>query len=137
MTGRIIVIGASLSGIDALSRLIGQLPAEFHAPIFITQHVASHSPGLLPHIISNAGRLPALHPKTADVIQPRRIYVAPPDRHMLIEKGYVRLSHGPHEHLARPAIGPLFRSAAAAYGPAVVGSCSPANSMTEPPGCSL
>jgi two-component system chemotaxis response regulator CheB len=62
-----------------------------------------------------------MHPKNADLIQPGRIYVAPPDRHMLIEDGYVRLSHGPHENLARPAIDPLFRSAAVAYGPAVIG----------------
>ena len=121
MTGRIFVIGASLSGIDALCRLIGELPAGFPAPIFITQHVASHSPGLLPHILTQAGRLPAVHPKSADLIQAGRIYVAPPDRHMLIEKGYVKLSHGPHENLARPAIDPLFRSAAMAFGPAAVG----------------
>jgi len=121
MGGRLFVIGASLSGIDALSRLMGQLPADFPAPIFIAQHVASHSPGLLPHILSQAGRLPAVHPRNADLIQAGRVYVAPPDRHMLVEKGYVKLSHGPHENLARPAIDPLFRSAAVAYGPAVVG----------------
>lgn len=121
MKGRIFVVGASLSGIDALSRLVEQLPADFPAPVFITQHVASHSPGMLPQILSKAGRLPAVHPRNAELIEPGRIYVAPPDRHMLVQRGYVRLSHGPHENLARPAIDPLFRSAAASYGPAVVG----------------
>lgn len=121
MKGRLFVIGASLSGIDTLTRLIAQLPADFPAPIFIAQHVASHSPGMLPEILSKAGRLPALHPKSGELIEPGRIYVAPPDRHMLVQRGYVRLSHGPHENLARPAVDPLFRSAAAAYGPAVVG----------------
>jgi two-component system chemotaxis response regulator CheB len=115
------VIGASLSGIDALCRLVAELPAGFPAPIFIAQHVASHSPGLLPHILTDAGRLLAVHPKSGELIEAGRIYVAPPDRHMLVRKGYVRLSHGPHENLARPAIDPLFRSAAVAYGPAVVG----------------
>lgn len=121
MGNRIVVVGASLSGIDALCRLIEALPEDFPAPILITQHVASHSPGLLPHILSGAGKLKAVHPKSPEVIEKGRIYVAPPDRHMLVAKGYIRLSHGPHENLARPAIDPLFRSAALAYGPAVIG----------------
>lgn len=121
MGNRIVVIGASLSGIDALSTLIEALPADFPAPIFITQHVASHSPGMLPQILSGAGKLCATHPKSPELFENGHIYVAPPDRHMLIAKGYVRLSHGPQENLARPAIDPLFRSAALAYGPAVIG----------------
>ncbi len=115
MGKRIVVIGASLSGIDTLSRLIAGLPENFPAPILITQHVASHSPGLLPHILTGAGKLTAVHPKSPELIAQGRIYVAPPDRHMLVAKGYVRLSPGPHENLARPAIDPLFRSAALAY----------------------
>lgn len=121
MSGRIIVIGESLSGIDALCELVSKLPAGFPAPIFIAQHVASHSPGMLPQLLSKAGPLHALHPKNAMTFKAGIIYVAPPDRHMLIRKGYVTLSHGPHENLARPAVDPLFRSAAVAYGPAVVG----------------
>jgi two-component system, chemotaxis family, protein-glutamate methylesterase/glutaminase len=121
MKGRIFVVGASLSGIDALCELVSRLPKGFPAPIFITQHVASHSPGMLPYLLTKAGPLPAIHPKSAMLIEPGTIYVAPPDRHMLLQKGYVRLSHGPHENLARPAIDPLFRSAAVNYGPAVVG----------------
>ena len=120
MSGRIFVIGASLSGIDALSELISKLPADFPAPIFVAQHVAAHSPGLLPQILTKAGRLTASHPKKGELMERRHIYVAPPDRHMLVRKGYVTLSHGPHENLARPAVDPLFRSAAIAYGPAVV-----------------
>jgi two-component system chemotaxis response regulator CheB len=121
MLGRIFVIGASLSGIDALCELASKLPAGFPAPIFIAQHVASHSPGMLPYLLAKAGPLPAVHPKNASMFKPGTIYVAPPDRHMLLHKGYIRLSHGPHENLARPAIDPLFRSAAVNYGPAVVG----------------
>lgn len=121
MSGRIIVIGASLSGIDTLCRLVSKLPADLAAPIFIAQHVAPHSPGMLPQLLMNAGPLPAIHPQNAMLFKPGVIYVAPPDRHMLIRKGYVRLSHGPHENLARPAVDPLFRSAAVTYGAAVVG----------------
>lgn len=121
MKGRIFVIGASLSGIDALCELVSKLPKGFPAPIFIAQHVASHSPGMLPYLLSKSGPLPAVHPKTATLFENGTIYVAPPDRHMLVQKGYIRLSHGPHENLARPAVDPLFRSAAANYGAAVVG----------------
>jgi two-component system, chemotaxis family, protein-glutamate methylesterase/glutaminase len=122
MKGRIFVIGASLSGIDALCELVSKLPAGFPAPIFIAQHVASHSPGMLPYLLSKAGPLPAIHPKNAMLFEPGTIYVAPPDRHMLIQNGYIRLSHGPQENLARPAVDPLFRSAAINYGSAVVGA---------------
>jgi two-component system chemotaxis response regulator CheB len=119
--GRIFVVGASLSGIDALCELVSKLPAGFPAPILIAQHVAPHSPGMLPRLLSKAGPLPAVHPKDGMRLERGRIYVAPPDRHMLIENGQVRLSHGPQENLARPAIDPLFRSAAVNYGPVVVG----------------
>lgn len=118
---RIFVIGASLSGIDALCELVSRLPAAFPAPILVVQHVASHSPGMLPYLLSKAGPLPAVHPKDGTLFEAGTIYVAPPDRHMLIRDGYVHLSHGPHENLSRPAIDPLFRSAAVNYGPAVVG----------------
>jgi two-component system chemotaxis response regulator CheB len=121
MKGRIVVIGASLSGIDALCRTVKHLPHNFSAPIFVVQHVASHSPGLLPQILSAAGPLPAVHPTNLQPIEPGRIYVAPPDRHMLVKDGVVHLSHGPKENLARPAIDPLFRSAALAYRERVIG----------------
>lgn len=121
MGNRVFVIGASLSGIEALRQLLKDLPKDFRAPILITQHVASHSPGMLPEILTHAGHIPAVHPKSPTIIESGRIYVAPPDRHMLVREGYIRLSHGPQENLARPAIDPLFRSAAAAYGPRVVG----------------
>ncbi len=121
MKDRVIVIGASLSGIDTLVHLVSLLPKDLPAPVLITQHVASHSPGLLPHILSDAGPLPAVHPRSPELLECGKIYVAPPDRHMMVQDHYVRLSHGPHENLARPAIDPLFRSAAIAYGPAAVG----------------
>lgn len=122
MADRIVVIGASLNGIDALQRLIGALSPDFPAPILIVQHVASHSSGLLPHILAEKCKLPVTHPRNLEQIERGRVYVAPPDRHMLVRRGgYISLSHGPHENFTRPAIDPLFRSAALAYGPAVVG----------------
>src|SRR5262249_878437 len=60
-------------------------------------------------------------PRDGDVIRPGRIYVAPPDNHLLVEDGCVRVIHGPKENRHRPAIDPLFRSAARWYGPRVIG----------------
>ncbi|MEX3916299.1 chemotaxis protein CheB [Paraburkholderia sp. BR10872] len=121
MNGRIIVIGASYGGIEALSLLIGQLPPTFPAPVFIVQHLGAGSTGVLPRILARASSLPVAHPQHCELIQPGRIYVAPPDRHMLVHRGYVALCNGPRENRFRPAVDPLFRSAALAYGPAVVG----------------
>jgi len=118
---RAVVIGASLSGIDALTQIVKGLPEDFAGAVFIVQHVASHSPGYLPHILSGAGPLPAVHPKDGEKIAAGHIYVAPPDRHMLLTRETVHLSHGPKENLARPAIDPLFRSAALAYGNDAIG----------------
>ena len=121
MSGRIFVIGVSQGGIEALQQLVKQLPADFPAPLLIVQHLGARSPGTLPAILTKAGHLPAAHPNNAEFIEKGRIYVAPPDHHMLVRKGYIRLSQGPRENHCRPAIAPLFRSAANAYGPAVVG----------------
>jgi two-component system, chemotaxis family, protein-glutamate methylesterase/glutaminase len=75
----------------------------------------------LPELIARAGCLPATHPRDGDPIQPGHIYVAPPDRHLVVERDLLRLSRGPREHFTRPAIDPLFRSAGTAYGPRVIG----------------
>ncbi|MCA3194126.1 MAG: chemotaxis protein CheB [Cupriavidus sp.] len=121
MSGRIFVIGASMQGVEALRHLVERLPSNFPAPILVTQHLGRGSAGYLPRILSRAGPLPAVHPVEPEQLEPSRIYIAPPDRHMLVRPGYIQLSDGPRENYVRPAIDPLFRSAANAYGPAVVG----------------
>lgn len=117
----IIVIAASAGGVETLTELIRELPAELPAAIFIALHVPAHSPSLLPQILSRQGRLPAEHPGDGEAIRPGRIYIAPPDRHLLLEPGRIRLTRGPHENGHRPAADPMFRTAALAYGPRVVG----------------
>jgi two-component system chemotaxis response regulator CheB len=84
-------------------------------------HTAPDSPGVLAHILDRTGPLPAANAENRARIQPGRVYVAPPDRHLLLEPGVMRLTHGPKENRFRPAIDPLFRSAAQVYGPRVVG----------------
>jgi two-component system chemotaxis response regulator CheB len=117
----IIVIGASAGGVEALVGLSSSLPADLPAAIFVVLHIPAQSPSLLPEILNRAGKLLAVHPTDGEAIQHRRIYVAPPDQHLLMEEGTVRIVRGPKENRHRPAIDPLFRSAARTYGTRVVG----------------
>jgi len=84
-------------------------------------HISPTGPSLLPDILTRVGRLPAHHPLGGEEIVPGKIYVAPPDHHLLIKPGRVVVSRGPRENNARPAVDPLFRTAARSYGPWVVG----------------
>ena len=118
----IIVIGASAGGVEALTDLVGRLPADLPAAVFIVLHIPAYGTSVLPGILSRRGLLPAVHPADGDPVQKGRIYVAPPDHHLIVEKdGMIRLTRGPHENGHRPAVDALFRSAARAYGPRVIG----------------
>jgi two-component system, chemotaxis family, protein-glutamate methylesterase/glutaminase len=119
---RVIVIGTSAGGVEALKTLLANLPADLDAVPLAVIHMSPSSPRLLPDLLSKAGRLQCVHPCQGERLQRRRFYLAPPDQHMLVEaRGSIRLSHGPKENRARPAIDPLFRSAALAFGPDVIG----------------
>lgn len=116
-----IVIGASAGGVEVLIRLVGSLPADLPAALFVVLHTPANHTSRLPQILARHGKLPAAHARDGEAIAPGRIYVAPPDEHLLAQDGSVRLSHGPRENHTRPAIDVLFRSAANAYGERVVG----------------
>ena len=117
----IVVVGASAGGIEALRILVGGLPRTFQGAIFAVMHISPDSPGLLRTILERSGVLPAINPVDRQPIENGKIYVAPADQHMLVEPGRIRLSRGPKENRFRPAIDPLFRSAAQVYGPRVIG----------------
>jgi two-component system chemotaxis response regulator CheB len=117
----IIVIGTSAGGVDALQTLVRSFPVDMPASIFVVMHVAPRSRRLLPEILTAAGPLIAVHPLDGAVIEPGRIYVAPPDQHLILQPGHVHLSFGPKEQNERPCINVSFRSAALAYGPRVAG----------------
>jgi two-component system, chemotaxis family, protein-glutamate methylesterase/glutaminase len=117
----IIVIGASAGGVEALATLVHEIPSDLRGAIFIVLHIPAETTSSLPHILSRAGSLPASHPANGAPIEYGHIYVAPPDYHLLIEQEHVCLVRGPKENRHRPAIDPLFRSAAEAYGQRVVG----------------
>jgi two-component system chemotaxis response regulator CheB len=120
-TKRIVVIGASAGGIESLRELVGTLPVDFPAAIAVVLHTSPQAPGVLHEILTRAGALQAISPRDGERLRPGHIYVAPPDFHMLIEPDRVRVARGPRENRFRPAIDPLFRSAAQVYGPAAIG----------------
>jgi two-component system chemotaxis response regulator CheB len=117
---RLVVIGASAGGVEALAELVSALPADFPAAVLAVMHFPPHATSLLPLILGRRGPLPAVHAEDGAEIRPGTIYVAPPDRHLLVEGGRLRLSRGPRENGHRPAADALFRSAARAYGRCVV-----------------
>lgn len=117
----IVVVGASAGSIEALKTLVSGLPPTLPAALFIVLHVSPHSRSALPGILSRAGPLPAVHAVDGEAVRHNRIYIAPPDHHLVLEHGYVRVTRGPRENRARPAVDVLFRSAAYAYGPRVIG----------------
>ena len=117
----LIVVGASSGGMSTLTRLIAQLPADLPAAICVVLHLAPQSPGVLAQIIGRDSALPASQVEEDTDLDLGHVYVAPPNRHLLVEPGRLRLWCGPRENRARPAIDPLFRSAADAYGARAVG----------------
>jgi two-component system chemotaxis response regulator CheB len=117
----IIVIGASAGGIDALQTLVGTLPPDLPAAVFIVLHVPPWAPSALPQILARSGPLPVAHARDDQFIEPGRIYVAPPDYHLLLEDRRTVLWRGPKENRLRPAVNTLFRSAAVAYRERVTG----------------
>ncbi|MFL5546723.1 MAG: chemotaxis protein CheB, partial [Gemmatimonadales bacterium] len=122
MAGRdIVVIGGSAGSIEAVAELVRGLPPDFPGSVFVVVHFPGSVTSTLPRILSRAGPLPARHAISGQAIEPGWIYVAPPDCHLHLSDGQTRLTRGPKENGHRPAIDPLFRTAAHTYGPRVVG----------------
>ncbi len=117
----IMVIGASSGGVEALTQVVYDLPARLPAAVFVVMHIPAQATSMLPVILERSGPLPARHAVDGEPIELGRVYVAPPDFHLLVERDVVRVQRGPRENRHRPAVDPLFRSAARAYGPRVVG----------------
>lgn len=115
------MVGASAGGVEALVSLVRNLPADLPATVFIVLHLPAHAPSALPQILQRAGSLPAGSAVDGDPILPGRVHVAAPDTHLLVQRGHVRVVRGPRENGHRPAVDPLFRTAARAYGPRVIG----------------
>ncbi|HEX3578400.1 MAG TPA: chemotaxis protein CheB [Thermoanaerobaculia bacterium] len=119
---KIVVIGASAGGIEALKELLQGLPEDFGAPLLLVLHIPADSPSVLPKILDRAGPLQVRSAEEGERARSGVVYVAPPDRHLIVEAdGTLRTPRGPRENRARPSVDPLFRSAALAYGPRAIG----------------
>ena len=116
----IIVVGGSAGGLAALQVLVGRLPRDLSAAVFVVLHIGARD-SALPQILAAAGPLPAAFAADDAPIEPGRIHIAPPDHHLVLSSGRTLLSRGPRENRTRPAVDPLFRSAAEAYGSRVIG----------------
>ncbi|HEY2866747.1 MAG TPA: chemotaxis protein CheB, partial [Pyrinomonadaceae bacterium] len=117
----IIVMGGSTGSFEVFKTIANGLPADLNASIFIVWHMSADIRGVLPAVLNRVGPLEAIEPRDGDLIETGKIYVARPDHHLLIDDSHIRITRGPKENRFRPAIDPLFRSAAYNYGPRVIG----------------
>lgn len=117
----VIVIGGSAGSLDVLMGLVAGLPADLPASIFVAIHTQPDQKSVLPELLNSRGRLSARHPEHNERIVPARIYVAPPDNHLLVRHGSMEVVRGPKENNHRPAVDALFRTASTAYGSRVIG----------------
>ena len=121
MVNGIVVVGASAGGVEALRSLVGGLPADLPAAVVVVLHIPRRAPSALPAILDRSGVLPAVSAEQGLPLRDGVIYTAPADRHVLVTRNHLHLSLGPTENGHRPAIDPLFRSAAAEFGPRCIG----------------
>lgn len=121
-TSMVVVVGASAGGMQALTALVAQLPADFPAPVFIVNHMGAEVTGKpLVQALNKAGSLPCSHAQDGESFERGHVYLAPSDQHLLLVEGRMLVTKGARENRYRPAVDPLFRSAAVAYGKRVVG----------------
>jgi len=118
--GSVVALGGSAGGVEALIRIVSGLPADLGAPVFVVLHVSATVESHLPQILTRSGPLPARHATDGEKLEANRIYVAPPDHHLLVADGRARVIRGAAENGHRPAIDPLLRTAALAYRDRVV-----------------
>lgn len=117
----LVVMGASAGGVETLKAVVAGLPDKFPAAVCVVLHIAPSSPSALADILGRAGRLPCRSADDGETLRSGEILVAPPDRHLVVEDGRVRLTVGPRENGHRPSVDALFRSAASQRADGVVG----------------
>jgi two-component system chemotaxis response regulator CheB len=117
----LIVIGGSAGGVEVLSTVLGVLPPDIGAAVAVTIHRHPTVPSSLVNVFARKSSLAVIEPRDGEAIKPGRVYLAPADRHMLIAGDVIRLNREPRQHHTRPAIDPLFTSAAESRQTRVIG----------------
>jgi two-component system chemotaxis response regulator CheB len=118
---RLVVLGASAGGVPALTAVVERLRPDLNAAVLVVLHVPPNGRSVLPEILERASGMPAAHPRDREPIIAGHIYVAPPDRHLVVHDSILRVTRGAWENGYRPSIDALFRSAATWYGRRVIG----------------
>src|SRR5215218_6342347 len=103
----LVVVGASAGGLQALQTLIAGLPANFPAAVLVVLHIPAHTPIHLHTILARVASIPVTPAEDGEPIAPGHVYVAPTDRHLLVEADQLRVTRGPKENRVRPAIDTL------------------------------
>ena len=118
---RLVVIGASAGGLDAVRALLADLPLDFAAAVLVVIHVSPTGPSFLAQVLGRAGGLPVSEAVDGETLQAGHVYVSVPDRHLLVSRDAVAVRRGPKENRFRPSVDALFRSAAYTHGADVIG----------------
>ncbi len=117
----VILMGASAGGISAIGKVLSELPPNLSAAIAVTLHRSPTHSSTLAHILSRHSKLQVAEARHGELFAAGRVYLAPPDFHLVFGSGLILLNHGPRENHSRPSINMMFRSGARNYGPRVVG----------------
>lgn len=121
MNSHVVVIGGSAGSLEPIKQLLSLLPTDFNAPILIVIHMAPHLKSLLPSILEHHSTLPIITPAQGEPLKKGHVYVCVPDLHMTINQSNIVLENSPTINHCRPAIDPLFHSAAAWFGSCAIG----------------
>jgi len=121
LTRDVILIGASAGGIQAISKLLAELPTDLRAAVAVTLHRSPSHSSMLSNIFGARSTLEVVEPRGAELFKHGRVYIAPPDRHLVFGGGLVRLNDGPKVNHSRPSIDVMFRSGAHHFGSRVIG----------------
>ena len=117
----VVVIGGSAGALEPLREVVAQLPPDLPAAVLIVIHCPPDAPSYLPQILQSVSALPVRQARQEEALEVGRIYLALPNRHLLVGRDQVRLSLGPRENRSRPSVDVLFRSAAYTHEAAVIG----------------